>query len=106
MYYRSDDGYGKTSFKAYNNRINHGVVLDFKSNDNLKITQLYKMGTTTYWGTYKRNRDTFYLFIDLDFNLGDKAVLKNDTLTFLANGLKFVVQRQVNDSNVIITPAN
>lgn len=107
MYYRSDEGYGKTIFNAYNHRINHGVVLDFKTNNNLKITQIYRMGTTTYWGTYERDQDTFLLSIDLDFKLGNKAVLKNDTLTFLNTGLRFGVSWHLdNEAPVIITPVD
>ncbi len=31
MNYRSDEGYGKTIFKAYNHNIDHGVILDLVS---------------------------------------------------------------------------
>ena len=66
---QSDLLYGTTDFTAYNDSISHGVTLDFKTNDNLKITVTEHFGETNYYGTYERKGDYIYFDIDTDLVL-------------------------------------
>jgi hypothetical protein len=89
--YHTDSGFGKTSFTAYNDNINHGILMDFKSNNNLKITQMYKFGETTYYGKYLIKDDTIYFNIPTDFNLAKKAIIDRDTLKFLNENIVYTI---------------
>jgi hypothetical protein len=90
-YLYSDEVFGTTKFTAYNDHINHGVLLDFKTNGNLKIVSYYKFGETQSWGKYSQSADTLILNIETDFKLGRKALLKNDTLYFIDDTVCFVM---------------
>ncbi|WP_153042699.1 hypothetical protein [Rufibacter ruber] len=93
IYHRSSKGFGKTSFIATNEQFSHGLEIDFKANQNLKITQYHKFGETEYFGGYSISGDTVFLDINTDFQLGDKAILTDDTLYFKKQKLAFSIRK-------------
>lgn len=94
IYYRSEDGFGQTAFKAYNDNFNHGIWLDFKANNNLKIEQVYKFDKANYYGSYEKKGDTILTFIKKDFQIGDTAIIRNDSLIFLNKRVIFSIDKK------------
>ncbi len=71
-----------------------GFTLDFKKNYYLKGKKIDRFSSTTYWGTYRQQGDTFVLKIPLDFNMGRQAVFQDSLLRFVDDTVKFEVFRQ------------
>jgi hypothetical protein len=80
-----------TSFKASTDKFGDdgGFYIDFKKNGHVQAERHSHWELTSYWGGYRRDGDTIYLDIPLDFPLGKKAVLTDTTLRFLDDTVIF-----------------
>lgn len=70
-----------------------GFSLNFKREGIVKATKMDHWSVTYYWGKYRLEKDTVYLDVPLDFELGKIAVLEKDALRFLGDTLVFRVYR-------------
>jgi hypothetical protein len=80
-----------TSFKASTDRFGDdgGFYMDFKKNGHVQAERHDHWEFTSYWGGYRRDKDTIYLDIPLDFPLGKKAILTDTALRFLDDTIIF-----------------
>jgi hypothetical protein len=96
MLLRSHYDNSPTLFTATNYALGSdgGFTLDFKKNHHLKGKKIHRLSSTTYWGTYRQQGDTFVLKIPLDFKIGRQAVFQDSILRFVEDTVKFEVSRQ------------
>jgi hypothetical protein len=80
-----------TSFKASTDKFGNdgGFYMDFKKNGHVQAERHDHWELTSYWGGYRRDKDTIYLDVPLDFPLGKKAILTDTTLQFLDDTINF-----------------
>jgi len=96
MLLRSHYDNSPTFFRATNYDLGSdgGFTLDFKKNHHLKGKKIDRFSSTTYWGTYRQQGDTFVLKIPLNFKMGRQAVFQDSILRFVDDTVKFEVSRQ------------
>jgi hypothetical protein len=80
-----------TSFKASTDKFGNdgGFYMDFKKNGYVQAERHNHWELTSYWGKYRRDKDTIYLDVPLDFPLGKKAILTDTTLRFVDDTVIF-----------------
>lgn len=84
----------KTIFTAYNYQLSdEGFNLEFKENGYVKGLLLRRFSEDFFWGTYQKVGDTIHLNMRTNINLGDLAILKNDTLKMVGDSIYFLTER-------------
>jgi hypothetical protein len=92
MFNKQEDT-GKTILTISNDTKNpsHEINLYFKENGDLKMTQCFIGGDMDYFGSYKKVKDTFYIKLKNDLQIGKKGIVKNDTFYFIDDSTKFEI---------------
>jgi hypothetical protein len=84
----------KTNFTAYNYQLSgEGFSLEFKENGYVKGILVRKFSEDFFWGTYRKVGDTIHLNMRTNINLGDLAVIKNDTMKMVGTSIYFLTEQ-------------
>ena len=96
MYGRDQNDSSKSLFKAVQNKkINEreSLTFDFKENGHLKAIATNKFTDNYYWGSYKKSDDTLFINLKTDFNLGQKAIVKGDTMHLIGDTIYYLIRK-------------
>lgn len=92
IYFRLETAKGETLFKAYTHQLSdEGFYLEFKKNGYVGGVLARKFSEDYFWGTYKKRNDTIFLNVRNNIQLGNTAILTNDTLKMIGDSMYFLI---------------
>jgi len=94
LYIHAQKAMNKTIFTAHNYQLtDEGFHLEFKENGFVQGLVARRFTEDYYWGKYKKDGDTIYLDMQTNINLGNTAVVKNDTMKMVGDSIYFLIER-------------
>jgi hypothetical protein len=85
----------KTVFTAYNYQItDEGFNLEFKENGYVNGILVRRFSSDYFWGKYQKVGDTIHLKMRTNIDLGDLAILNNDTMKMVGDSIYFLIERE------------